>query len=272
LSLLLGILVGNTSWAAEKESVYDRVMRTGVVRIGYALNPPILMKDPNTGALSGIFYESVNQLFTELQLKPVWTEEMGWGQFPEALQAGRCDVVACGAWVSPGRARVVDFSIPLFYSPMGVWVRNDDHRFDGAISKIDDPGVTIAALEGEMSSIIAQSRFPRAKTLMIPQLSDLSMNLLNVEAKKADVTFVERAIAVDYLKHHPGKLRDLAATKPFRVFGNGLMFKRGEGEFKSMINLMIDQQLRFGTIDDLLKKYEPAPGVYYRVAPPYLKD
>ena len=39
---------------AKKETAYERVTRTGVLRCGYATWPPNVMKDPNTGKVSGI--------------------------------------------------------------------------------------------------------------------------------------------------------------------------------------------------------------------------
>jgi polar amino acid transport system substrate-binding protein len=270
LLMLVALCFVNCARAVEKESVYDRVMRTGVVRIAYAEDPPLLMKDPNTGKLTGLLYDITNKALTDLQLKPEWTEEVSWGQMPEVLASGRADITSCGLFVSAARARVIDYSIMLFYTPEGVWVRSDDHRFDTDLNKINDPSVTIAVIDGEMSSVIAQNVFPHAKPLTLPQLSDLAQNLLNVVSKKADVTFVESAIALEYLKHNPGTLRNVAATKPFRVFGNGISFRRGETEFKSMINLELQQLLDFGYVEEMLKKYEPFPGTYYRVAPPYV--
>lgn len=269
VALLTLLASGVSAQAKEKESLYDRVLRTGVVRACYAMNPPVLMKDPNTGQLSGIFYEAVNKAFANVGIKVEWTEEVGWGLFPATLMADRCEIEACAAWVTPARAKVCDFSIPLFYSPLGVWVRPDDHRFDQDFLKINDPGVTCATLDGEMSSVVAKEQFPLAKVCELPQLGDISQNLLNVVTKKGDVAFVEAAIAHNFLKQNPGKLRNIAEKKPFRVFGNAIMFKRDEVEFKHMVDLLFTDLLNSGYIETLIKKYEPFPGAYYRVTPGY---
>src|ERR1700722_20209029 len=60
-----------------KESAYDRVMRTQTIRCGYVLRTPLLVKDPNTAQLSGLFYEYVENLGKALHLKIEWSEEMG---------------------------------------------------------------------------------------------------------------------------------------------------------------------------------------------------
>jgi polar amino acid transport system substrate-binding protein len=252
-----------------KESVYDRVMRTGVIKVTYAMNPPIVMKDPNTGKLSGIMYEAINKAFENIGIKVEWTDEVGWGVFPEVLNSDRCDIEGAAAWLNAPRAKACDFSNPICFSVLGVWVRADDHRFDKDPSLLNDPGVTLGVLDGEMSSVIAQTEFPKAKLCTLPQLADISQSLLNVETKKADACFVELAIAADYLKHNPGKLRNIAADRPFRVFGNAVMFKHNEPAFKSLVNNLFADLQQTGFIDKLIKKYEPYPGAYYRVAPSY---
>jgi polar amino acid transport system substrate-binding protein len=268
--VILSGMVTTGSAEPAKESVYDRVMRTGVIRVAYAMNPPLLMKDPNTGKLTGIFYDVVNRLCAELQLNAEWNEEVGWGQLPEELISGRADIVACGLFVSPTRARVVDYTTMFFYTSEGVWVRPDDHRFDGSLDKINDPSITITTIDGEISSMIAKSTFPKAKVFTLPQMSDLSQNLLNVTTKKADVAFAEPAIATDFIKHNPGTLRNLAADKPFHTYGYGLALKQNEMQFKNMLNLVLQQLIDFGYVEEVLKKYEPAPGVFYRTAAPYV--
>lgn len=40
---------------ANKESTYEREMRTGELRCGYFSWKPAFIKDPNTGEMSGIF-------------------------------------------------------------------------------------------------------------------------------------------------------------------------------------------------------------------------
>ena len=59
---------GAVSLPKEKESVYERVIRTGKIRCGYAVWQPVLMKDPNTGAFSGVYYDYMNLLAARLGL------------------------------------------------------------------------------------------------------------------------------------------------------------------------------------------------------------
>jgi len=53
----------------EKESAFDRVMRTKTLRCGYTIYPPFFSKDPNTGEFSGLFHDFTEQIGKELGIK-----------------------------------------------------------------------------------------------------------------------------------------------------------------------------------------------------------
>src|SRR5438874_1363658 len=78
--------------------VYDRVMSSGVIHCGYVVYPPGLLKDPNTGKLSGVFYDIMESAAKSLQLRLEWTEEVGWGSMIEGLQANRYDMICSPVW------------------------------------------------------------------------------------------------------------------------------------------------------------------------------
>ncbi|MCB1551812.1 MAG: ABC transporter substrate-binding protein, partial [Alphaproteobacteria bacterium] len=68
---------------AGTEKAYDRVVESGVIRCGYGISPPVMVKDPNTGVMSGLDVEIWNEIGKELGLKIEWAEEAGWGNFIE---------------------------------------------------------------------------------------------------------------------------------------------------------------------------------------------
>ena len=94
----------------------DRVIATGVIRASYANYPPYCIKDPNTGKLSGIFVEVLNEVGKRLELKVDWVEEVGWGAIFEGLNSDRHDVFGAGIWRVSSRGKVGDFSRPLFFN------------------------------------------------------------------------------------------------------------------------------------------------------------
>jgi ABC-type amino acid transport substrate-binding protein len=73
-------------FAADKETSYDRVMRTGVIRCGYVEWPPYLLKDPNTQEFSGLIYDYMMAIGKDLGFKVEWSESVGWGIFMRVLR------------------------------------------------------------------------------------------------------------------------------------------------------------------------------------------
>lgn len=252
-----------------KEGVYDRVMRTQTLRCGYAVWPPLVIKDPNTGQLSGTFPDYLAALGAALHLNVQWTEEMGWGDFPAALQAGRIDAFCSGPWPNAGRAREVDFTQPISYQAVYAYARAEDHRFDKNLAAINNPSVTLVTMDGEMSSMIADTDFPKARRIALPQLSSGGELHLNVALGKGDVTFTDLPSAAQYERNNPGKIRRVPSAAPLRVFGNPLAVARGEDAFRRMIDTATQEMLSNGQIEKILAKYEEFPGTLLRVALPY---
>jgi len=252
----------------QSKNLLDTVLDEGEIRAGYVIYPPSLIKDPNTGQLSGIFYDALEEAGKNLNLKVNWVEEVGWGTMIEGLKSGRYDIIVTGLWPNSARAKNVDFTNPLYYSAIGVYTRSEENRF-ADLNRINRQDITISIIDGEMSSFIAQSSFPNAKVISLPQDTQASQLLLNVTTGKADVTFVEPAIAEEFLANNPGSIKNIAKNNPVRYFGNTMAVPKNQDGFKSMINTALEELLNSGKAEELIKKYEKYPGSFYPVASPY---
>ena len=248
---------------------YSHVIEAKTIRCGYVPYPPGLIKDPNTGKISGIFAETLEASAKDLGYKIEWSEEVGWGTMIEGLKAGRFDAVCSPVWANSTRAQFAEFTQPIFYSGIGVYVRADERRFGNGLEGINSDGVTLATIDGEMTSIVADQDYPVAKRVALPQNSDVSQELLNVVDRKADVTFVEPYIAEEFMKSHPGALRNLVADKPVRIFPNTMLVAKGNYQLKGLLDVMIAEMANSGRADRLIAKYDLGSGTFYPVARPY---
>ena len=255
--------------ASEDRSVYDRVMRTKTIRCGYGLWPKWFEKDPNTGAMSGIFYDYVEALGKSIDLKVEWVEEVAWAAYAEALNSDRIDAMCVGVWENSTRARVSDFTIPIFYKSVKAFVRSGDSRFDNNLSTINNSSVKISVIDGEMGSIIAKKDFALASLVSLPQLADASQMLLNVTSGKADVTFADPETIQEFSTKNPNLLQEVKLNSPLRIFGTTLSIKQDQYKLKRLIDSATQELLQNGEIDQILSKYERYPGSFYRVAKPY---
>ncbi len=271
LAILSGCSSSQTNTrVVNQESLYDHVMNQGKIRCGYVVYNPGCLKDPNTGKLSGIGIETIEMVAKNLGLKVEWAEEVGWGTMLEGLQTNRYDMIATPIWTNSNRARLVDFSRPIYFSPIYVWVKSGDKRFnENNLDSLNSPKHLIATVDGETAEVIASEDFPQAKKLSLPQLSGVEQVLLNVSTGKADASFEEPAVARDFLSHNPGTIENISKTRPIRVFPNCWMFKRGQMEFKDMIDTALSQLINSGAEEKIIHKYEKYPGTLYRAALPY---
>lgn len=253
---------------AAAETTYQRVLRTGEIRCAYAPYAPALSKDPNTGQLSGIFYDVMNEAGRRLNLKINWVEEVGYGVIAEGFVTDRYDAFCNTVWPTAERSRGANFTIPIYYSPAGVFVRADNHRFDNNLAKLNDPSITFAGRDGDISASFAQAAFPNAKIESIPQLSDTAQTLDDVVHKKADATINEPSLLALYLEKNPGTLVNIAAAHPIRVSPNTVEIKPSQYQFKVMLDTTLQELLNDGTVDKILDGYDKNH-VFLRVAKPY---
>lgn len=186
------------------------------------------------------------------------------------VKTGRVDMVCTGIWPTTQRGKHVDFVTPLFYSVVKAYTFEGNNKFDNDQLSINSPDVTISTIDGEMTSIIANMDFPRAKQNAVTQLTGVSQTLLEIKSKKADVTFVEPAIALEFDAKNPNSIKEVRNVKPLRVFPNSMMVPKGQDELKSTLNIATRELLNNGFVDKVIDKYEKYPNSYYRVQLPYL--
>ncbi len=263
--LLFALVIALFPAIGHAETAYERIQRTGTIRCGYVLWSPYLIKDPNTGGMSGLAYDYMSAIANELDLKLEWTEETGWGTFQEGLNTGRYDLMCVPVFQSGQRARIALLSTPLYYGALLAYARADDTRFDGDFAAANKPDVTIADVDGDATQAVRRMLFPNAKELAFPQMSDTSMYVLSVVTGKADIVFINLREANRYNETATVKVRPIAGGKPVRLFGVSLAMKSDELALKAMLDSAIETVVTSGAAAHLVAPYapefsSPAPG------------
>ncbi len=254
-----------------KEPIFARVMHDNTLRCGYVLYGNFVMKDPNSGKMTGVFVDLTEKIGAMAGWKIEWTTETSFASMQTDMENGKYDVYCGGAWPIFPVAKFKSNSIAAFYSPIMAYVRAGDARFAEPFdqTQLNDPNLRIAEIDGELSQIARQQDFPLAKTLQLPQFTQISELALSVASGKADATILERAVANDYLAHNPGSLRDISHGRPLRLFANTWEFPNGEVTLRHTFDRAIADMLQSGAVEKILRQYEQTPGTFFRVAPPY---
>lgn len=246
LSLLCFFTLAAPAFAgnSEKESAFDRVMRTGTLRCGYVISPPHLLKDPNTGALSGIAHDAIEKMAENLHLKVDWTEEVGWATMLEGLRTHRYDMLCSAVWATSSRALIADTLKPLDFAGVNIWTRPGDKRFSGDLSAVDWSKIKIATIDGHISDIISGADFPTSQRVSMPDTTQISELFTAVADGKADVTFEENYVGYDFLQHNNGKIAKVERNKPLRLFPTTFLIPQGEEKLKTMLSIAQDEIIK----------------------------
>ncbi len=263
--LILAIVIGlYVTTPAHANDVFERVLSTKTLRCGYAPWPALIDIDPNTGKISGTFYDYLNELGQSMGLKITWEAELGFGDIIEALNSDKVDAICSGAWTNARRGQAALAITPISYQGVNAYAHIDDQRFDGNLDLINKANVKIVTIDGESSQSIAKSDFPMAQTVELPQLTSAGEMLVNIATKKADIAFVDRHVAAEYMRNNPNKIKQVDGEFPLRLFGNPIWIKQGEFNLQNALNVATQQLIHTGRIEKILQKHETYPGTFYR--------
>lgn len=265
---IIVLLSALPAFAAEKESAYQRVMRTGVIRCGYFTWSPFLMVDPNTKKFSGIYHDVIEEIGRQLDLKVEWTEETGQSNPFEGLRTGRFDMFCGPITPTPDRSKQAAFSNPFFFIPYFAYARADDSRFEGNPSLINSPETKIAVIDGEFAHEIVKRDFPKAGLLTLPAMSDGSQVMLSVTTKKADIFLNDSAATAVFMESSPGAVKPVSA--PLRTLAAVLVLPQDDFAFKNMIDTVLALLIGDRFVDETIGKYSTENSNFLTVAKPYV--
>lgn len=258
--VFVSLFLGSCKNSKNGEKNGNEIFTNKTINVGYMSVPPGFIVDPNTKEKSGIFNDVLAEIAKRNSLSINYKEEVAWATLIETLNANRVDLIANQVWATPERRENADFSKPIYFSPIGIYVRADDNRFDNDFSEINNPSVKIASLDGEINFYIAKSDFPLAELKPLPNNVDIAQLFIEVATKKKDVFFVDPMYANNYIQNNPGKLKNIAEKKPIRNYPNAYMFKKGNTKIGEFLNSEIEKLLKDGTIDKIISKYVPFKG------------
>lgn len=254
---------------AAKETALDRIKRTGTIRCGYVVWAPYFLIDPNTGAMSGIGYDTTNAIARELDVKVAWTQEVGFGDYHEALNANRIDAMCVPVWQSGPRAKAALLSKPLFYDALIAFARENDRRFDEGLQSIDNPDIRVAVVDGDAPQNDRRIHFPKAQELAMPQNADAAQEFMEVASGKADVVLDNYDNVIRFNAGTGTKLKAIAHDEPVQMYGDALAVRLGEEDLKTALDSAIDVLVNGGIMAPIVRSY----GLnFFPVMPGYAKS
>jgi ABC-type amino acid transport substrate-binding protein len=237
---------------ATEKTTFEKVMEKDEITLCYAVWPPSVTKDPNTGELSGFMIDIVNEMATDAQLKVNYVEST-WGGFPADLNSGKCDAAIAAIYPTIGRSTAVSFTRPFLFAGNSGVVRADDDRFK-TIDDLNNEKATIAVVQGEYGHIYAQKYLTKAKLLVLDKSSDNTAPLVAVSSKQADAGLIMASTVTDYVKLHP-EVKDMFAGEPYSTVPVAWATRSKDQELLNFLDNAISYMKSTGTLDAMASKY-----------------
>jgi len=259
MALALCLFDSRETFAAEKESAFDRVMRTGVLRCGYQSYPPVLSKNLQTGKMEGIYPEIFEEMAKQAGIKIEWTEEAGSDTIFTSLDAGRFDAFCSPVTYTPARAKVALFTRPFVYVPFYVYVAGDDTRFDqkNAYEKMNSEAITFQVKDGDLIAILADQFFPKAKKAASAGLTEMPLMMMAVAGHKVDAIVGEPIYAGAFMRSNPGKIKRAggADVEPLNVFPATAAVAMGEHDLHAFLDTALQGLVEGGFVRQSIARH-----------------
>ena len=230
------------------------MLAAGKIRCGYYDWDPLLKKDVNTGAYSGIAADMMAEIGSRLNLQIDWAEELGPATIAEAVKTKRVDMICTPAIITTPRMRVADFSEPVLYSRFSVWMRSDAVLIDTA--ELNQPRYKFVAIDGTAPMAMTKRLFPHAGIVSLTELSPTSDMFLSVTGKKADAVFSDASNAGMFDRYNPGQIKPVSDPDTDRVLPWALMLPQNETCFTRMIDLVLQDMQLDGTMAKIVKAHQ----------------
>jgi polar amino acid transport system substrate-binding protein len=167
--LLVAIAVAATAAFSPSDPAWDRIRESGVLRIGYAVEPPYAFIGSD-GLVTGESPELAKLVAREMGVQRIdWVLTTFDALIPD-LREGRFDAVAAGLFVTPERERLVAFAAPSLAVRAGLVVpRGNPLRLASYRDVVADPAARIAVVSGSVEEARLRARgLPDSRLLVVP--------------------------------------------------------------------------------------------------------
>jgi len=152
-----------------RDASLTRHRKEGVIRIGYALEAPYAFLT-SEGEVTGESPEVARQIAVRLGISNVAWRLSEFATLIPKLEAGLIDVIAAGMFITPERAKRVNFSVPTFQVRQGLLVPKGNprqlHSYRQAAEIVD---IYIAVLAGSVEEdMLRRHGLPDRRLIIVP--------------------------------------------------------------------------------------------------------
>jgi polar amino acid transport system substrate-binding protein len=247
--LLTGLITTGLVLAAESP-VIDRILSTGVLRVGMSGNQAPMNTRNNDDQLMGLEVDLANMLAAAMEVKVKFVVK----PFPEllpALKAGEVDIVMSGVTITASRSADVSFVGPYMLSGKSILTKSDLLAAADEAGDINEEHLTVTALKDSTSETFVKQYLPKV-TLVTSDDYDKAVKM--VIDGQADVLVADMPICVvSVLKYPEADLVTL--TRPLTVEPFGIAIPATDPQFLNLLDNLLSTLDEMEVLEDLKRKW-----------------
>jgi len=213
------VLAGSWSLRSAFEDAAVRIVRTGTVRVGYAVEPPYAFVDAQ-GRVTGESPEVARAVWRRLGVERIEWVQADFASLIPQLRAGRIDQIACGLFIRPERAELVDFTTPSVCIEPALLVRKGNplrlHSFQDFAGR---EGARLAVLAGAVEGEDAvRAGVPEDRVVAYPHPG---MAMESLQSGLTDGLALSAPTIQELARQHPDTERAMPFHNPTLTPGCG---------------------------------------------------
>ncbi len=245
---------------------FERVQKSGTLRVGYFTFEPATMLDPGSQTPRGLFVDMIEDIAREMKWKVEYVQ-VDLKNFAAGLNAGQFDLSIGATFSSPSRAGGVSFTTPLFYMGYtGVTTSANAGRFK-TWESVDQPGVRVAVKQGSAIADYVRGHFKKAEVVSL-EAPGLNAPLAAVPAQ-ADIGLMNQLTVFSYLRDNKGAggatLTEVLADDPKEFTGICWAVRADDLRWLAFINTCLKHEVDTGRFDEYAARYD-VPYLYRPVS------
>jgi len=171
------------SCAAERETTYKRIKKSGVIRIGYANDVPYGYSSDQR-ELTGEAPEIAKIVMAKMGVHKMEGILVEFGSLIAGLKAGSYDMIAAGMFVTPDRCQEISFSEPTYRVDQAFAVKKGNPKNITSYEEIAEAeNAIICVMEGAVESKYARAvGIPESRILTVPNTTTGLETIINGQA------------------------------------------------------------------------------------------
>jgi polar amino acid transport system substrate-binding protein len=215
------------------------------------------------GELTGMDPSVQKEIWGNLGIDDVKSQQVDFDGLIPGLAAGRFDVVAAGMFITPERCKQALFSDPMYCAPNAFLVPpgNPDNISD--FKSVADAGIKLAVLGGAVEGIFAEENGVKSSNIVeAPSARD---GLLQLEQGRVGAFGLTSITLKDILKKNPDT--DVELTEPFtpvvdgkeQLGCGGAVFRMRDDDLRQAFNKELAKLKESGKLLEIIKPFGFGP-------------